>query len=115
MAKLIKKEEPNLVWSDGQDLRKTKNKNKSETPIVPGEVTLRVRLEKKNRGGKTVTVIYELPDNEKYFKKLTKKLKAKCGCGGSFKGESIEIQGDRKEDIIKILEGEGFKAISSGG
>lgn len=47
MAKLIKKEEPNLVWSDGQDLRKTKNKNKSETPIVPGEVTLRVRLEKK--------------------------------------------------------------------
>ena len=115
MAKLIKKEEPNLVWSDGSDLRKKKSSKAQETPIVPSEVTLRIRLEKKNRGGKTVTVIYDYPQNDTYFKKLAKKLKASCGCGGSFKGDSIEIQGDRRQDVAKLLEDLKFKVIFSGG
>ena len=123
MAKISKKkladEEPNIVWADdgqggGKDLRKEKKKT-SSVEVVPSDTLLRVRLEKKGRGGKTVTVIYELPQNEVYFKKLSKKIKNKCGTGGSFKGDSIEIQGDNKIKVVEILESEGFQVKVSGG
>ena len=113
MAKLIKKEEANLVWSDdGSHLKK---KEKKEEAFDPKETLLRLRIEKKGRGGKSVTVIYELPNAPTYFKKLAKKLKAKCGTGGSFKGDSIEIQGERKEDVTNFLKAEGFQVKVSGG
>lgn len=117
MAKIPKsklnKEEPNIVWSD--DGSHLKPKKKAEESFEPAETLLRVRLEKKGRGGKTVTVVYELPDNASYFKKLTKKLKNKCGTGGSFKGDSIEIQGDRRDDVVGELKKEGFQVKISGG
>lgn len=118
MAKLIKKEEPNIVWADdasgsNKDQRK-KKKSSNAVDVVPSETLLRVRLEKKGRGGKTVTVIYELPENEAYFKKLSKMLKNKCGTGGSFKGDSIEIQGDNKMKVVELLEKEGFQVKISG-
>ena len=113
MAKLIKKEEPTLLWSD--DGSHLKPKTKVEEPVVPDQTQLRVRIEKKGRGGKSVTVVYELPDNPTYFKNLTKKLKAKCATGGSFKGDSIEIQGERKEQVVALLQQEGFKVKVSGG
>lgn len=113
MAKLIKKEEPNIVWSD--DGSHLKPKKKAEEAFTAEETLLRVRIEKKGRGGKSVTVVYELPDNAPYFKKLTKKLKAKCATGGSFKGDSIEIQGERVDVVVKLLQEEGFKVKISGG
>lgn len=113
MAKLVKKEEPNLVWSDdGSHLKK---KKKAPEEFEAKDTLLRVRTEKKGRGGKSVTVIYELPDNAAYFKKLTKKLKATCATGGSFKGDSIEIQGERAKTVAQILEEEGFQVKISGG
>ncbi len=85
------------------------------TDLVPREHTLKVRLEKNGRGGKTVTVIFELPVNEAYFKDLEKKLKALCGTGGSFKNQVIEIQGDHREKIKAFLEKTGFKVKLAGG
>lgn len=113
MPKIVKKEEANIVWSDDGSHLKPKKKVVEE--VIPAETTLRIRLEKKGRGGKSVTVVYELPQNEAFFKKLTKKLKGKLGTGGSFKGDSIEIQGDRKQDVAAFLESEGFKIKFSGG
>ena len=72
-----------------------------------------LRLEKQGRGGKTVTVIDQLPKNELFLKDLTTKLKKKCGSGGTYlmdgKEGVIEIQGDKKEIIRQILEKEGIK------
>lgn len=72
------------------------------------------RIEKNGRGGKTVTVLDQLPAYEPFLKDLTKELKAKCGVGGSFyignadvRGEAkgcIEIQGDKRDAIKKILD-----------
>ncbi len=66
------------------------------------------RLEKNGRGGKTVTVLDGFPKNEKYLSDLTKELKSKCGTGGTFsldgKTGTIEIQGDSREKIKKILD-----------
>lgn len=111
--KIIKREEPTILWAeDGSHLEK---KKKVEESFEPSETLLRVRIEKKGRGGKSVTVVYELPDNPTFFKKLAKKLKNKCATGGSFKGDSIEIQGDRRDDVVSFLEAEGFKVKLSGG
>lgn len=70
--------------------------------------TVVFRLEKNGRGGKTVTILDQLPNHETFVKELTKELKIKCGVGGSYKVESgvaqIEIQGDKRDAIKKILD-----------
>lgn len=83
--------------------------------MVPNLHTLKIRLEKNSRGGKNVTVIFELPDNEKYFKDLVKKLKNYCGSGGALKNNQMEIQGDHRQKVKAYLEKIGFKVKLAGG
>lgn len=83
--------------------------------VNPSEVTIKMRLEKKGRGGKTVTVLFNFPHNPEYFKKLAKNLKSQCGTGGSYKEDQVEIQGDHREKLKIILEKLGFKAVFAGG
>lgn len=76
--------------------------------VKEGSFTVVFRLEKNGRGGKTVTVIEGFPRNEDFLTALTKELKAKCGVGGTFtlngKSGVIEIQGDTRDKIKKILD-----------
>lgn len=69
--------------------------------------TVVFRLEKSGRGGKTVTVMDGFPRNTEFLAILTKELKSKCGVGGTFsiseKSGLIEIQGDSREKLKKIL------------
>lgn len=76
--------------------------------VIPKSTTLKLRIEKNGRGGKTVSVIYNLPNNPEYFKDLAKKLKNHCGSGGSFQDETIEVQGDHLVKIRAFLEKLGF-------
>lgn len=75
--------------------------------------TIIFRIEKNGRGGKIVTVLDGFPRNEEYLKSLTKEFKAKCGVGGTFSiGEKhgvIEIQGDKRDQLKKILDGKKLK------
>lgn len=77
------------------------------------DVTVILRIEKSGRNGKIVTVLDKLPSSESFLKELCSKLKKKCGVGGThFIKEDvglIEIQGDKKEQIKKILETEKIK------
>lgn len=83
--------------------------------MVPANHLLKIRLEKNGRGGKIVTVIFELPQNGPYFKDCERKLKSLCGTGGSYKNDMIEIQGDHREKIKAFLEKLGFKVKLAGG
>jgi translation initiation factor 1 len=83
--------------------------------LVPSDHTLKIRRETNGRGGKAVTVIFELPDNEAYFKELASKLKTYCGSGGAFKGSTMEVQGDHRDKIKAFLEKLGFKVKLAGG
>jgi translation initiation factor 1 len=81
-------------------------------------VTLKIKLEKNQRGGKLVTVIHDFPFNPPFFEELAKKLKNHCGTGGTFKKEGkghIELQGDQREKIEGFLAKLGFKTKRSGG
>ena len=75
---------------------------------------LKIRLEKKGRGGKLVSVLFELPHNEKYWVEFTKKLKAHCGSGGAYKEGTIEIQGDHRDKLRSYLEKMGFSVKLAG-
>ena len=72
-----------------------------------------LRIEKAGRGGKTVTVIAELPKSEIFLRELTSEIKKKCGTGGTYlmdgKEGVIEIQGDKKEMIRALLTKKGIK------
>jgi translation initiation factor 1 len=83
--------------------------------VKPAEVTAKIRLEKKGRGGKAVSVIFNLPHNPDYFTKLCKTLKSQCGSGGTFKDDQIEIQGDHRDKLKQLLEKMGFQVKLAGG
>jgi translation initiation factor 1 len=68
------------------------------------------------RGGKTVTVVagftgIGLPEKEEF----ARKMRAACGCGGTVKDGRIEIQGDQRETIARILTEAGFRPVFAGG
>jgi translation initiation factor 1 len=107
-------------------------KPETGTPNAPGGSSIRdpqsairnqksrgrvdVRRETGGRGGKTVTVVdgfvgIGLPEKEQ----LTKKMRAACGCGGTVKDGAIEIQGDQRETVARILSEAGFRPVMAGG
>lgn len=88
---------------------------KKVQPVNPSSVIAKVRLESKGRGGKSVSVVFNLPYNPDYFTKLAKKLKAQCGSGGTYKDGQIEIQGDHRAKIKAYLEKQGFQVKLAGG
>ena len=111
-----------LVWSDDPK-DKVKIENEKSGKVNRNDMSLATiselkwtavfRLEKAARGGKTVTVIDQLPRNETWVKDLCKELKSKCGVGGTFvmshdKG-LIEIQGDKRAEAKALFDKKGFK------
>lgn len=65
-------------------------------------------MEKKGRGGKTVTVVYDLPDNQPFLKELAAELKKACGTGGAVADNTVEIQGDLRDRIRDVLTRKGW-------
>lgn len=76
---------------------------------------VRVHLERKKRGGKTVSVIKGVMSPPHGKQALVKLLKNKLGTGGAVKDENVEIQGDHRDQIVELLNGLGYKAKKAGG
>ena len=75
---------------------------------VPAKVVAKLRIEKSGRGGKTVTVVDGLPRNPGFLKTLAGELKKACGTGGKAGKSHVEIQGDQREKIRRLLEQRGW-------
>ncbi len=86
-----------------------------EPAPLAGDGVARVRRETKGRGGKTVTTVSGLALPADELKALAKRMKARCGCGGSLKDGVVEIQGDQVELLCQWLTVEGFVAKRAGG
>ena len=102
------KDRLNVVYSTNPDYQyESINEEEAET-LPKNQQKLRVSIEKKGRGGKTVTLVRGFVGTENDLKELSKLLKTKCGVGGSAKDEEIIIQGDFKQRIIDLLKAEGY-------
>ncbi len=81
----------------------------------PGDGVVRVGLEKKGRGGKTVSIISGLSGSENALRELTSELKRRCGSGGTLKDGVIEIQGDHRDTLVEALKARGLTVKRVGG
>jgi translation initiation factor 1 len=75
---------------------------------IPHRIAAKLRIEKSGRGGKTVTVVYGLPDNDAFLKELSQKLKRACGVGGTVADASVELQGDVRDRVRALLQQLGY-------
>ena len=75
---------------------------------VPAKIVAKLRIEKSGRGGKTVTVVYDLPGNQTFLKELASELKRACGAGGAVTDNGVEIQGDLRDRIRAALQKKGW-------
>ena len=100
-----------LVYSTGKSIsRKERPVEDSVKPMLnPSHQKVIVRLDRKRRGGKTVTVIEGLLIPVKDMEALLKRLKAGLGTGGTVKDSTLEIQGDHCEALITALANMGYR------
>jgi translation initiation factor 1 len=88
-----------------------------QSPEAPAarEQSPRVRREIKGRGGKTVTVVYDLKLSEAELREVARQLKQSCATGGTVKGGRIELQGDHRDLVVARLLALGYPARAAGG
>ncbi len=94
---------PTCGWP-ANDCRCSKKLDES----VPAKVTAKLRIEKKGRGGKSVTVVDALPDNGPFLEEFAKTLKKACAVGGTVRPGAIELAGDVRERVRTLLAARGF-------
>ena len=75
---------------------------------MPPKIACVLRLEKKGRGGKSVTVVAGLPRNAAFLASLAAELKRACGTGGTAADGAVEIQGDQRERLRPLLAAKGW-------
>ena len=102
------KDRLNVVYSTNPDFKYESIEEEKAETLPKNQQKLRIFMEKKGRGGKTVTLIKGFIGTEEDLKELGKLLKTKCGVGGSVKDNEIIIQGDFKQRITDLLKAEGY-------
>ena len=103
------KDRLNIVYSTNPDFE-YEMKPGVETP-PPSKQRLTVRIDKKQRGGKKVTLVEGFAGSSEDLKTLGKLLKTKCGAGGSVKDGEILVQGDFRDKIAECLRADGYKVV----
>ena len=98
------KDRLNVVYSTNPDFSYESDSDEAVAETLPlNQQPLRVGIERKNRGGKVVTLVTGFVGSDEALKELGKFLKTKCGVGGSAKDGEIVIQGDLKVKVIDLL------------
>lgn len=109
------KERLGMVYSTDPDFEyNTAGEQEPET-LAPERQNLRIWLDRKHRGGKTVTIVRGFVGREADLAELGRMLKSKCGTGGSVKDGEIIIQGDRRDRVAELLAAAGYVCKKAGG
>ncbi|MBD0277176.1 MAG: translation initiation factor [Flavisolibacter sp.] len=108
MSKKNKSDKHGFVYSTNPDFRFEEESQEKQETLPPQQQKLKVRLETKHRGGKTVTLVEGFVGKDEDLESLGKNLKNFCGTGGSAKEGEIIIQGDQREKVLQWLQKNGY-------
>ena len=100
-----------VLYSTNPDFQYETNEEIEEETLPKEKQALRVALDKRNRGGKVVTLITGFRGTTADLEALGKLLKVKCGVGGSAKDGEIIVQGDFRQKVEEILRKEGYTQV----
>lgn len=100
-----------VVFSTNPDFRYESEEAEEQVETLPAsKQRLTVTIDRRNRGGKQVTLVTGFVGSEEDLAALGKSLKTKCGCGGSAKEGEIVIQGDFRDKVTSLLKEMGYNA-----
>ncbi len=102
------KERLGMVYSTNPDFQYETTQEPEVETLPKEKQRLRVSIERRNRGGKVVTLVTGFVGSDTDLKELGKWLKTKCGVGGSAKDGELIVQGDFKNRVVELLKEEGY-------
>ena len=104
-----------VVFSTNPDFHyDTEEEETQQETLSPDRQSLRVSIDRRNRGGKQVTLVTGFIGTEDDLAALGKMLKTKCGVGGSAKDGEIIIQGDFRDKVVQLLQAAGYTRTKRG-
>jgi len=101
-----------LIYSTNANFTPDSDEPEEAATLPAEKQNLRVSLDKKNRGGKEVTLVTGFVGTADDLETLGKTLKNKCGSGGSVKDGEIIIQGDKRKIVAEFLVKEKYRVKS---
>ncbi|MEZ5070497.1 MAG: translation initiation factor [Bacteroidales bacterium] len=104
-----------VVYSTNPDFTFEQEGTESAETLPVARQNLVVSRDRKNRKGKTATLVEGFAGSEEDLKELGKVLKSKCGTGGTARDGIVLIQGDFKDQVTDILRTLGYKVKQKGG
>ncbi|MBQ6952608.1 MAG: translation initiation factor [Bacteroidales bacterium] len=99
-----------VVFSTNPDFQYATSREEEPETLPPGKQRLVVGIDRRNRGGKQVTLVSGFVGKADDLKELGRQLKTKLGVGGSAKDGEIAIQGDFRDKVVDLLKSLGYNA-----
>lgn len=109
-----RKNRDGVVYSTNSEFNYFEGLSSLQSTKPNEQQNLIVKIDKKHRGGKVVTLVQGYVGSPEDLKELAKSIKSKCGVGGSQKDGEIIIQGDFREKVFRILTDNKYKVKKSG-
>lgn len=99
-----------VVYSTNPDFKYETEETQEAETLPPARQRLIVRIDRRQRAGKQVTLVEGFVGTSDDLAALAKTLKTRCGVGGTAKDGEITVQGDLRDKVVALLQSMGYNA-----